>query len=156
MFGKENDSYGQTRELPEDVLHAYGVYYRQGIDKQKLAAKGWKIPSKAEWNELFAQAAKACGDRKNHGYDILKDKKYYAVTGSHPEADAWGLSLCASGEWEWQLDKGEKNKVIHDGEAYTYFLYSDSSEKYLLHDCGPELWEVGRTGAPVRMLLIEN
>ena len=52
-------------------MKAYGVHYHYDI-RDKIAPKGWRLPTIQEYKNLFAEAGTAEGQ-----WNVLKDPEYY-------------------------------------------------------------------------------
>lgn len=122
----------------------FGIYYFDPI-KYKIAPKGWRLPTKDEFVELFEEAAKAEGT-----WSVLKHKDFWAGISDRKNMNAWKLGLCPSG----QSQDGSSFAYLDDSKCY---LLVDHEEEWkcMLHDGGGELWWPWASKTPGRYILIE-
>lgn len=128
----------------EGKVKAYGVHYQYDI-RDRIAPKGWRLPTKLEYDNLFAEAASAEGQ-----WNVLKDPEYYESVKGQANLNKWKFNLCASGQW---VAPSINN---HSGQ-YCYLLVTDNKDHAcILHDGGATLWTPWTTGAPARFIYNEK
>lgn len=137
-FKNTPSSFGEGR------VKAYGVHYHYDI-RDKIAPKGWHLPTIQEYENLFAEAGTAEGQ-----WNVLKDPEYYESMKGQAHVNDWKFNLCASGQWSGDAINN------HTG-PYCYLLVTDDlSHQCILHDGGATLWSPWTTGAPARFIFNEN
>ena len=130
--------------LGEGRVKAYGVHYHYDI-RDKIAPKGWHLPTIQEYKTLFAGAGSAEGQ-----WNVLKDPEYYESVKGKAHLNEWKFNLTASGQWSGSAITN------HTGQ-YCYLLVTDDmSHQCILHDGGATLWSPWTTGAPARFIYNEN
>lgn len=137
--------------LGTDWVKAFGIYYSFVI-RDRITPKGWRLPTRAEYNNLFAEAG------ANGGYDVLKDPIYYYKDPTGKEhLNEWGLGLCSTGVWNLDSDQ-----ILFAGEKL-YFMAAGFGDpttwndpwRALIHDGGSTLWESWAKGTTMRYIYIE-
>ena len=130
--------------LGEGRVKAYGVHYHYDI-RDKIAPKGWRLPTIQEYKNLFAEAGTAEGQ-----WNVLKDPEYYESVKGQAHLNDWKFNLCASGQWSGDA-------ITNHTGPYCYLLVTDDmSHQCILHDGGATLWSPWTTGAPARFIYNEN
>ena len=130
--------------LGEGRVKAYGVHYHYDI-RDKIAPKGWRLPTIQEYKNLFAEAGTAEGQ-----WNVLKDPEYYESVKGQAHLNDWKFNLCASGQWSGDA-------ITNHTGPYSYLLVTDDmSHQCILHDGGATLWSPWTTGAPARFIYNEN
>ena len=128
----------------EGKVKAYGVHYHYDI-RDRIAPKGWRLPTKLEFDNLFVEAASAEGQ-----WNVLKDPEYYESVKGQAHLNKWKMNLCASGQW---VGTSVNN---HSGQ-FCYLLVADNqNHECILHDGGATLWTPWTTGAPARFIYNEK
>lgn len=127
-------------------FRAYGCLYSLAVSKQ-VVPDGWRIPSVADYEELFSEAAKVPG-----GYNVLKDNVWY---GDFPRTEGhvneWRMNLSSAG----RLPEGT-HEIWGYASIYCYLIVSDMDDRVLLHDNGDELWKSANDGAALRLIYVGN
>ena len=137
--------------LDEGWRNAIGIYYHFEM-RDRIIPTGWRLPTIAEWENLFIEAG------TNGGYNVLKDPVYYYKdpTGQK-NLNEWGLGFCSSGCWNLEQDA-----IILAQEKY-YFMASDFGSpnpwsdpwRALIHDNSDTLWQSWAKGTTMRYIYIE-
>lgn len=140
----ENEYYRNGLEdWDEGKKKAYGLYYHCDIRHQVVPA-GWHLPTKADFDKLFEEAALVDGK-----WNVLKDPFYYMSVNGEEHLNEWGLNLCSSGQWaSWGITNYD--------QEYCYFLASDLDNMCILHAGAPTMWTPETVGAPIRLIYNEN
>lgn len=137
--------------LGEDWVKAIGTYYSFVI-RDRIIPQGWRLPTEAEWNHLFAEAG------KNGGYNVLKHPVYYYKNPAGQEhLNEWGLGFTSSGTWNLDRD------AIELAQEKYYFMASDLGDpatwndpwRALIHDGSETLWVSWAKGTVMRYIYIE-
>lgn len=130
--------------LGEGKVKAYGMQYHYDI-RDKIAPKGWRLPTTQEYKTLFAEAGAAAGQ-----WNVLKDTEYYESVKGQAHLNDWKFNLCSAGQWVGEAINN------HTG-PYCYLLVTDNMDHAcILHDGGATLYNPWTTGAPARFIFNEN
>lgn len=141
-------------DLSPELQTAYGKYYSIKL-VDKLAPKGWKVPTSEDYKLLLNEAILTGGS-----VDVLKHKTYWNWSGSASEnANAWGIGLVPAGFVVWTGADGTVGNY-NGSDNNCYLLARDLSSKVVLFsDWGmnnektlyyPDAWG----GAPVRLIYV--
>lgn len=140
--------YTGTKTSDPEIIRLFGAYYSTSI-KDKLAPKGWRLPSEEDYINLLA-AAKA----KPEGRAVLM----YDNPGFWAGADLGANDKLHMNEWNMNWVPAGKSDdgvtVYNEMEKYTYFLLSDRNDAYLYD--GWTYWPTGPATASVRFIYVED
>lgn len=129
----------------EAQIEAFGGYYRPNPSMfERLPAAGWRIPTIAEFRDLYAEAQAQEGT-----YNVLRDPVFYDYepTRTDPLADKWKLSLVTGGQ-----QQGEEKTITNT--TYCYLMATGIGEdihRAAMLDHGA-IWEVWSVGSNVRLI----
>jgi uncharacterized protein (TIGR02145 family) len=133
----------ETSTITAGHVKAYGCYYTYWI-QDKIAPRGFRLPTFEEWQILFDDARIVGGS-----FAVIKDPVYYETFDGKdsPNANSWGLGLVSAGNF----NGGQLSNAMRE---YCYYYAADLLPNYhnFVHDGGWELWKTWGTPSPARFI----
>lgn len=139
---------GDSQPTPE-MVRLFGAYYPQNI-KNSIVPEGWRLPTKAEYDELFALAGiKSAKCYCIMYYDPLFWGAFSVTEDEIPTFNTWEMNFIPAGQ-AWNI----YNNIVDAMTRNCYFLTSDLTVSYLFD--GWTTWETADTFASVRLIYNED
>ena len=139
---------GDSQPTPE-MVRLFGAYYPQNI-KNSIVPEGWRLPTKAEYDELFALAGiKSAKCYCIMYYDPLFWGVFSVTEDEIPTFNTWEMNFIPAGQ-AWNI----YNNIVDAMTRNCYFLTSDLTVSYLFD--GWTTWETADTFASVRLIYNED
>lgn len=139
---------GDSQPTPE-MVRLFGAYYPQNI-KNSIVPEGWRLPTKAEYDELFALAGiKSAKCYCIMYYDPLFWGDFSVTEDEIPTFNTWEMNFIPAGQ-AWNI----YNNIVDAMTRNCYFLTSDLTVSYLFD--GWTTWETADTFASVRLIYNED
>jgi uncharacterized protein (TIGR02145 family) len=129
-------------DLPEGTDPAT---YEFTLPHRGICPEGWHMPTKAEWDSLFA-FAKEFGPQGKLAHSLMGGISWGVVSDAMKPLDTFGFNVVATGRRE--LDGAYKNDASHayfwfvtqeEGKYQYYYLWNSKDDVYVGKSAGPDL-----------------
>lgn len=133
--------------IPE-IVRLFGGYYSYTI-KSKLVPKGWRLPTKEDYDNLLAAAKAKSEGRAVLMYDHANFWKDAGLgENDYPHMNAWNMNWVPAGR--------TFNGEVFENAMYkfTYFILADNDQAYLYD--GWQYWLTDPTKGSVRFIYVED